>query len=218
MPDTTPSTVTAEPRRISIRLPPWGWCLLSTVVLVLGYGGLSVWLPYHREQPIIEALEGRGESASIKTETVGPGWLRSLVGEDRMKKFRVFERVSTVELIGEDITDAEVDHLTGLRNIRKLWLYKTAVTDAGLARLRAFGKLEYLSLRGTKVTDAALADLSVLPSLRKLHLAETAVTDASLPHLSSMRNLEYLGLDHTAITDKGIEELKTASPHCEIIH
>ena len=49
--------IAPEPRRFSIRLPHWGWFLLATVVLVVGFVGLSVWLPYHQEQQVIGMLE-----------------------------------------------------------------------------------------------------------------------------------------------------------------
>jgi type VI protein secretion system component VasF len=49
--------ITPEPRRCSFRLPHWGWFLLATDLLVLGYVGLSVWRPYHQEQQVIGMLE-----------------------------------------------------------------------------------------------------------------------------------------------------------------
>ena len=57
--------------------------------------------------------------------------------------------------------------------------YRTAVTDAGLARLAPLTRLESLNLRGTAITDAGLASLGLLPRLRSLYLWETGVTPAA---------------------------------------
>jgi|SRR5579863_9869089 len=115
---TTPSPVTAEPRRFSIRLPHWGWCLLATVVLVVAGIGLSIWLPYDREQPIVEKIENWGGRAHRRK--VGPQWLRQLVGEDGMKRIDPFQRVFAVDLDEAYITDADVAELVGLKDLE--WL------------------------------------------------------------------------------------------------
>jgi len=52
-----PSPVSAEPPRSRFRLPRWGWFLLATVVLVVAEIGLSIWLPYCREQQLIRKIQ-----------------------------------------------------------------------------------------------------------------------------------------------------------------
>src|ERR1019366_2088506 len=108
------------PFDFSIWLPHWGWFLLATVVLVVGYVGLSVWLPWHREQQVVREVEGWG--GKVFTETSGPEWLRQLVGKDQMQEFKVFERVIIVDLALTTISDATLDHLTGLTNLPALAL------------------------------------------------------------------------------------------------
>ena len=53
-----------------------------------------------------------------------------------------------------------------MRNLTRLHLERTAVTDAGLAALGELPELEYLNLYGTAVTDAALTPQD-LPNLKK---------------------------------------------------
>src|SRR5260221_13967643 len=114
------SRLIAEPRRFSIRLPHWGWFLLATVALVVPAVGMSVWLPYHHEQQVIQKIERWG--GKVQTETGGPEWLRTLVGEDRLKTFKVFERVGYVVLESTAVTDADLAHLRRLTNLKELWL------------------------------------------------------------------------------------------------
>ena len=50
-------------------------------------------------------------------------------------------------------------HLEGLTNLKKLYLWDTQVTDAGLVHLVGLTNLKWLYLYGTQVTDAGLAEL-----------------------------------------------------------
>ena len=125
-----PIPVSAEPARSRPRLPHWGWFLLATVVLSVGCVGLSVWWPYHREQQVIHEIESLGGYAF---KTVGPLWLRNLVGDDRIQEIKFFERVNIVYLDDKAITDADLAHLNGLTHPYGLFLDDSAVTDAGLS-------------------------------------------------------------------------------------
>ena len=64
-------------------------------------------------------------------------------------------------LAGTKVTDEDMRLLRRLRELRRLSLDETAVTDSGLATLRGTPKephvenLEYLSIRGTPTTDDA---------------------------------------------------------------
>src|SRR5579862_5891033 len=114
-----PTAVPGEPRRVAIRVPHWGWFLLATVVLVVGFVGLSIWLPWLREQEVVEKIESCG--GGFTTEVGGPVWIRRFVGEDRLKKFKVFGRVNRVHLRGTAITDADIAAFSGLTNLRDLY-------------------------------------------------------------------------------------------------
>jgi hypothetical protein len=89
----------------------------------------------------------------------GPSWLRDLLGED------FFRAVVRVNLSDEKVTDAALEQLKGLGQLRKLWLEHTKVTDAGLERLRGLRQLQELSLRGTEVTGTGLENLKGLGQL-----------------------------------------------------
>ena len=185
-----PEPTIAKPSRISIRLPHWGWVLLVTAVLVFVYGALSVWLPYYREQQVLQKIKRWDGTA--KTEICCPEWLKKFVGKDRMLRFRIFNRINVIYLSEPAITDAEIADLSGLKYLEVLSLDGTKVTDAGLVRLSGMTKLVILRLRSTRVGDAGLA------------------------HLTGLKNLKVLDLCETAVTDKGIDELQKALPGCKI--
>jgi hypothetical protein len=63
------------------------------------------------------------------------------------------------------VTDAGLEHLKGLANLKSLDLSYTAVTDAGLEHLKGLANLQTLSLAGAKVGRDGVKDLQrALPS------------------------------------------------------
>jgi mono/diheme cytochrome c family protein len=88
----------------------------------------------------------------------------------------VATQVYELNLAGSKVTDAGLEQVGKLANLRRLHLEKTAVTDAGLAHLKNLANLEYLNLYGTAVTDAGLANLAGMKNLRSLYLWQTKVT------------------------------------------
>jgi hypothetical protein len=200
------------------RLPHWGWFLLATVVLVVAGIGLSIWLPYHREQQLIKEINSWGVGQYV-TITRGPEWLRKLIGNDRMDEIRVFSRVNGVIFEGSKFNDAEFAYLIRWPNLERFSLVGTGVTDAGMVHMSGLTNVKSFNIAGTMVTDKGLAHLSGCTKLESLNLFNlTAVTDASLPHLSRLRNLVYLNIGHTAVTDAGVQELQKALPDCDIHH
>jgi|SRR5579863_792815 len=195
----------------------------ACIMLATAVGGLSiclpVWLPYYWEQQIVEKIQGCG--GIVSTETDGPYWLRWLVGQDRVKKCQVFERVHGVTLFSAEVPDAGMAELNRLPDLEHLHLDFTKVRNAGPIDWRGFAILEChtlsLFLKGTSVTDDSLAQLSRLTNIRVLLLDGTAVTDLGLAHLSRLTKLQVLYLENsTAVTDKGVEQLQNALPRCKI--
>jgi hypothetical protein len=199
------SPASTDSPRSRFCLPHWGWFLLATVGLVVGFVGLSIWLPWHREQAVVQQLDAWG--ARVVTETRGPQWLRHLVSEEHIKGTKVFERVIAVELSIGATTDAEIAQLGRLANLEWLNIQDTAVTDLGLVELHSLTNLEDLCLDRTAVTDKGLTHLSSFMKLDSLRLSETAVTDSGLAHLSRLTNLRMLYLDRTSVTNAGLAHL-----------
>ena len=132
--------------------------------------------------------------------------------------------------LGGGFTDAGLEHLKGLNQLRTLRLaanvngtgFKylqeltqlqvldlehTDMTDAGMEYLAGFSQLRELQLKGTKVTGAGLKYLQGLTQLQKLDLAHARVTDAGLDGIKGLTNLLTLDLWNTQVTDAGMERL-----------
>jgi hypothetical protein len=74
------------------------------------------------------------------------------------------KRVIAVNLMGTRVTDAGLEQLAGLPELRDLNLAFTDLTGSGLAHLKGMTKLQTLSLGWSKVTDATLTNLKRLTS------------------------------------------------------
>jgi hypothetical protein len=142
------------------------------------------------------------------------------IDDDQLKQWivdlRTLHRLESISIISGHITDAGLDALEEVPELRGLSLDGTLITDDGLETLRNFTKLEYLGLSDTSVGDAGLrAYLSLrdrndavrLLQLRTLKLAGTRASDAALSSLHTAANLEELDLSRTSVTDDGLESL-----------
>ncbi|WP_422928395.1 hypothetical protein [Singulisphaera sp. PoT] len=129
-----------------------------------------------------------------------------------------FKKLEVLRLCQSGVTDAGLQSLPDLPELREIYLNATSVTDAGAAALARFPKLEILFATKTGITDEGIKALApTLPSLRKLVLIATAVTDASVDALSNMMMLEELDLCQTAVSAEGLERLRQALPKCKIL-
>jgi Leucine-rich repeat (LRR) protein len=99
----------------------------------------------------------------------------------------------SLNLRGQDVTDAQLAHLKDLTGLTRLHLENTKVTDKGLEQLKGLTNLEYLNLYG-----------------------DAGVTDAGLASLEGMKKLKYVYLWQTKVTEPGAAKLKKALPQCDI--
>lgn len=205
-PAATPDPISDKPPR------PRRWIPLSLQIfaIILGVIGttsvfwfVSVWWGHHREQQLVQTIESWGG----KVWTDNPDWLTQLVGDDFAAAFKVFDRVASVELTGEEITDAEVAHLQRLTCLRSLLLCETTVTDAGLAHLSGMQNLECVILDETDITGTGLVHLKELRKLRRLGLIDTSVTDASLAHLTELKALKEFALCSSLASAKRVTDV-----------
>ena len=105
-------------------------------------------------------------------------------------------------------TDADVERLLEIKELKRLNLSFTYVSDRGIERLRELPDLEELNLDTAEfITDAAMNYLRGNRRLRKLVLRGTDVTDISLPYIAQLTALRSLDLSHTMLGDIGIESL-----------
>jgi len=195
------------------------WCQYSIRSLMLVTLVIACWLGYishnaRKQRDIVawvkemegsveydyqfDAKGGRIEDA----QPPGPDWLREWIG------IEYFSDVTLVNLENSQVKD--LSPLTGLTNLKKLWLGNTQVSD--LSPLKGLTNLVFLYLSDTEVRD--LSPLEDLTILNILFLSETQVTDLS--PLEGLRNLEYLNLEGTPVSWEEGQKLQKLLPKCDI--
>ena len=193
-------------------------------------------------------------------EPAAPQWLRRAVGEDYFRRvvtvdfnfgggdkatdedlavFRSLPDVTILELNNNpDVSDAGLEHLSGLSKLRVLYLHRsnvkgpgirhlpdslvvldlgfTPLEDEGLVHLKNMRRLKFLRLSHTNVTDEGISNLSGLVALEELALDGTDVTDAGLDHVKTIANLKQLSIGHTNVTAASAKRLQQTLPNCTI--
>ena len=172
--------------------------LLLTLAVALPFSWLATEMKQAREQQ--EAIAEIGTRGSFSYGMVihatfdcivtyatpsgresAPRWLRDLLGDDFFNSVVILDL--SARYPSPPITDAGLEHVRGLTQLRELTLNRNEITDAGLAHLEGLTQLQTLDLEHTKITDAGLAHLEGLTKLQSLGLAQTRITDAGLTHL-----------------------------------
>lgn len=163
----------------------------SLLVVLLASAGMS-WLVVKvqqagRQRQAVEAIRALGGFVTydyaidqayghpVNAQDPGPGWLGSVLGVD------FFADVVRVNLDSTDVTDAQLEHLENLPQLRWVNLFNTRITDSGLEHLQRLRHLERLELGGTQVTDAGLEYLEGLPDLQSVYA--TDVTEKGMERL-----------------------------------
>ena len=98
----------------------------------------------------------------------------------------VADQIAWLKLGGTKITDASLKEIAKLKNLNKLHLEHTGITDAGIANLKNLPYLEYINLVDTKVSDAGLKDISSIKGLRSVYVWKSAVTDSAVSQVSKL--------------------------------
>jgi uncharacterized membrane protein len=94
-------------------------------------------------------------------------------------------QIVSLRLTGNSLSPSDWKKISGLKNLRMLYLDKTSITDQDLQNLIPLTKLFYLNLTSTKVSDKGLSDLASIKSIQKLFLFGTACTSDGASQLKN---------------------------------
>ena len=114
------------------------------------------------------------------------------------------------------LDDAGMVHLGKITSLKKLNLWRDAVSDVGIGHLAQLTKLTWLNLDNTQLSDAGLSALKDMKALTFLHLGSTSISDRGLPGLEHLTALKDLKVTRTAVTEAGVEELQEKLPNTAI--
>ena len=163
------------------------WCTMKNLLLTLTVLSLAAGARADEKSAItkIEALGGRVLYVAKDSKQYNVTITKNLF-DKKGKGFTagdaklLAELANAVEISfqhpGTD--DSWIAPLKGLKQLKRLHLEKTKVTDKALDTVGAIGTLEYLNLYKTGVTDGGLDKLKNLKQLKTLYVWQTKVTEA----------------------------------------
>ena len=140
----------------------------------------------------------------IPLDKTGP-WIRT---DAHLAAVRNPSRVTELVLSGAQMTDAGLQPLLAMTNLRRLEMRMLrGVTAEGAAAISGLEKLKHLDLWQTKIGDEGLKHLQGLKNLETLDLTETGISDAGLASLSGLGKLKKLNIGWNRISDEGLKHL-----------
>jgi len=96
----------------------------------------------------------------------------------------VAQQIAWLKLGDTKITDAALKEMPKFKNLNKLHLEHTIITDAGIVNLKSLPLLEYINLVDTKVGDAGLKEVATFKGLRSVYVWQSAVSDSAVSEVS----------------------------------
>jgi Leucine-rich repeat (LRR) protein len=131
------------------------------------------------------------------------------VTDGDLLKVGQMKNLKRLDLSHTRITDVGLDYLKGLENVEELnCYYAERITENGIAHLKSWRRLQQLNLRGTKVTSKVFEHLAHLTSLRSLDLGFTQIDDEGFEHLARLRSLERLVIGGNRLRGTAILQLR----------
>lgn len=104
-----------------------------------------------------------------------------------LAKLKALPKLEEIVFGGNAGTDEGVAEIAkAAPQLRRLWLFRSAVTDAAFPHVATIEGLESLHLAGTRISASALVEVSRLKKLRVLELDDTDVGDAGLEAIKGM--------------------------------
>jgi hypothetical protein len=195
------------------------WPVLIPLLLVGGLLWISLW--YSRRAQLLE------DASHVEFEAPTWTWLEAFTGPEvrtligsptalhlsdgqttkaNLRLVAGFGEMT--DFAAPDMTDADLEYLTGCTKLRSLNLQPSSITDAGIQSLGRFGDLERLWLATDQpLSSASLDALAPLGRLRILGIDTPSMKQVDLAPLSDLRNLESLTLTGAEIGGDSLKHL-----------
>ena len=152
------------------------------------------------------AFAAADDDVAAWIQDVGGSFVRSASGEitevdltstwtsdDDLAKIGRLKQLRKLNLSYTKISDLGLENLRPLRNVVSLNCYYCEyVSDGGIAFLKQWDKLEYLNLRGTEVTSKVFEHLAKMRKLKTLDVGFSRVNDDGFDALASLEQLSEL--------------------------
>ncbi len=125
------------------------------------------------------------------------------------------EKLLSLDASGSSV--CTLNNIGKLRNLQRLIIRHTGVTDDALESLRFLKRLDCLDASDIGLTDKAIPKIANLNSLVTLNLSDTNISGQTLPDLSKIRTLRDVSLKRTAIKMAEVRRFLSSSPWIQVL-
>lgn len=131
------------------------------------------------------------------------------VSDSELLDLAPLAKLERLDLSHTRITDEGMLYLKPATGIRDLNLYYAEqITDQGMSAIKGWKNLKRLNLRGTRISDGTLAIAGALTGLESLDVAYTEITDNGLDALVQLTRLKELSLGRSNLGSNALEVLR----------
>ena len=130
-----------------------------------------------------------------------------------MNELLSLPELRTLELGGVGLTDNDLKILKSLPKLQELTVSRRGsqgpgVTDAGMDAIASIKNLRKLNVVWLPITNAAFGHLKPLQCLEELQILYTnSISDPAIKDVAALRNLQMLDISGTAVKGPGLVEL-----------
>lgn len=134
---------------------------------------------------------------------------RTWVDDVELLDLAKLPKLVRLDLSHTRITDDGLLHLQSQTQIQDLNLfYAEQITDQGMSAIKGWKDLRRLNLRGTRISDGTLAIVGGLTGLESLDIAYTDITESGLDALVALTHLTEFSLGRSKLSDSQLEVLR----------
>lgn len=96
------------------------------------------------------------------------------------------EQLAWLKLSGQPVADSSLKSIGACKNLVRLFLDHTSITDAGMASLQSLQELKLLNCVGSAITAKGINELKGLKKLQQLYLFQTKISGQEFASLKSI--------------------------------
>lgn len=136
-------------------------------------------------------------------------------GFNALKKLR---HLRVLELNQSGVSDKELAEIGSCKELRKLVIPESSITDMGLVSIAKLTRLEYLDLSANeKISDRGMLQVKKLERLEFLFLNRTSISDRGLFELKPLEGLRSLNVALTKVTPDAAMKFADEMPNLRVV-
>ncbi len=136
------------------------------------------------------------------------------ISDNGIQVVQYLPNLAHVSILDAPITDQGAQQFAGLSNLESLHLDKTRVEGTTLGQLSS--SVKNLGIFRSEVTDAGVASISQLSALEVLSLGSQRITDACIKDLAKIKTLKIVEFYQTPVSSTARDRLQAAIPGCTV--